>query len=208
MLKRILTAAVFLSGISTAQAADTIRYELEGMTLTDFFTERKPFSSKGAHVRMGYGKASGTKAVAKRRFKGPDGRYEIVIRYFDENDGNSVIRVNVGKKRVKRIVLNRSPGGIVATAKNSKVRILRKNFLVRKGDPIKVVGVKRRKELTRIDYIEFRPVQIFASLPDNDLPVGETTGGGSAGGTDNTSDGDGASGNAGTDQNSGGDSGS
>ncbi|MEM7173038.1 MAG: hypothetical protein AAF530_22945, partial [Pseudomonadota bacterium] len=46
------------------------------------------------------------------------------------------------------------------------------------------------------------------SLPDNDLPVGETTGGGSAGGTDNTSDGDGASGNAGTDQNSGGDSGS
>lgn len=73
----------------------SIRIEAEDMGLTNYRTESGSFASGGKLVSLAG--ASGPIGTAKGVFTGGSGSYDIVIGYYDENDGVSPMQVSAGE---------------------------------------------------------------------------------------------------------------
>ncbi|MFY9977241.1 MAG: alpha-glucuronidase family glycosyl hydrolase [Candidatus Sulfotelmatobacter sp.] len=110
--------------------------------------------------------ASGGKAVvcaapaqsctAKFRLTGAPGRYEIVIQYFDQNNGASKFRVFVGQRLVDEWLANAS---LPATGPNgdSSTRRTIHGIMLHPGEELRVEGFPDGEERAPLDYIELNP---------------------------------------------------
>jgi alpha-glucuronidase len=94
--------------------------------------------------------------AATTSFQGADGTYDVVVRYFDENDGASTFVLSVAGRQIDRWVADdvfpsREPNGHTSTR-----RIVRGVRLVN-GDTIRIDATPDKGEQATIDYIEIRP---------------------------------------------------
>jgi alpha-glucuronidase len=131
------------------------RTEAEAMNLDRFVVEAvTPWetASGGQAVRC----AAAATCTATLRFGGAPGAYDIVVQYFDENDGVSTFALFASDRQLDRWVADadlpsKDPNGHTSTR-----RVVRRVALA-PGDAIRVEAKPDRDEGAVIDYIEIIP---------------------------------------------------
>ncbi|MBE9177903.1 hypothetical protein IQ268_04810 [Oculatella sp. LEGE 06141] len=145
-----------------------IRIEAEDMSLLAYQVEldRSP-ASGGKLITLPAGVPQG---IATTLFSGTSGVYNVVIGYFDENDGESSLSVQVGGNVSSwRYDQNLKDGGV--SAKNLVQRTLFEGVQIATGEMITIAGTADRNEFARVDYLEFIPVdRSNAPLPVQPAP--------------------------------------
>jgi alpha-glucuronidase len=94
--------------------------------------------------------------AATTSFRGAAGVYDVVVQYFDENDGASTFTLSVGGRQVDRWVADdvfpsREPNGHTSTR-----RVVR-GVRLADGDTIRLDAAPDKDERAVVDYIEIRP---------------------------------------------------
>lgn len=110
------------------------------------------FASGGAYVQGG---TSGPVTMSTV-FSGTAGNYDVVVRYFDEDDGRSSSSVSVDGKQVDAWTWDAGTGGPFAN-KNSLVERVIENVALSANSRLVVEGKGEGGEPFRVDALEFRP---------------------------------------------------
>jgi len=130
------------------------RIEAEAMRLDRFVVDAvTPWetASGGQAIRCPSGRCTATTA-----FGGAQGSYDIVVQYFDENDGASSFALFVGDRRVDAwvaddVLPSREPNGHTSTR-----RVIR-NVQLKPGDVVRIEAVPDKDEFAVVDYVEIVP---------------------------------------------------
>jgi alpha-glucuronidase len=132
------------------------RIEAEAMQLLSYL----PFDVVPRETASG-GKAvecapPAQKCSAAFQFNGAAGRYEMDIKYFDQNNGKSKFRVLVGDRVIDEWIADdhlpaTKPGG------DSSTRRRIAGLALRPGDHIRIEGVPDGEEHAALDYVEIHP---------------------------------------------------
>lgn len=98
----------------------------------------------------------GARCTLTTRFEGKAGWYDIVIQYFDQNNGASQFEVSDGDQLLGRWTANdwlpsKKPDS------NTSTRHTVSGVALRPGDEIRIVGIPDGGERAPIDYIEIKP---------------------------------------------------
>ncbi len=130
---------------------DPVRYEVEDFDLTGGFTiETKNVASANNFTRSdGYGLQT-----ASMTFDGPTGTYDIAVRYFDENDGESTLSVYVDRVKVDAWRWDEKLGGDAASDATKAVHVIEDVFIT-SGETFELVGKRQKNELLRLDAVDF-----------------------------------------------------
>ncbi|MGF1602402.1 MAG: GDSL-type esterase/lipase family protein [Thermosynechococcaceae cyanobacterium] len=135
---------------------NTIRIEAEDLTLSTYQRETRNIASGGEVISL-LGNPAGAQGSATSTFTGVTGTYNVVVGYYDENDGQSTLSLQVGNDQSTWILdQNLGNGGVTngtfvrRTALNSVTLI--------NGEAITLTGNVNAAEFARVDYIEFIPV--------------------------------------------------
>jgi alpha-glucuronidase len=95
------------------------------------------------------------KCSASNRFDGTEGRFDLNVQYFDQNNGKSKFRVFIGDRQLDEWVADdylpaTKPSG------DSSTRRRISGVTLRNGDIIRIEGIPDGEEHAAVDYIEFR----------------------------------------------------
>ena len=121
--------------------------------------------------------ASGGKYVQLRRqsgslsgeFDGPAGTYQVKVGYYDEDDGEASVTIDVASDS-QQFTLDENLPGNRAAARTHTSRITHQEVELKQGDRFKISSLKHQKELARFDFIEFIPVQFTNKVSAATLP--------------------------------------
>lgn len=131
-------------------APTTFHYEAEDLHLNGYKVEHL-----GDHIASG-GEAIRLKSRdghASVNFDGPTGEYDILVGYFDENDGRSMGKVKVGDEIVGNWTFNEHTSSWRASADNFREFAI-EDVHIEAGEQIKLSGWRNGKEFARFDYIK------------------------------------------------------
>ena len=136
----------------------TIRIEAETMNLTTYRVESNMAPASG-NALITLHKSGGTQGSASTTFTGATGTYEVIVGYFDENDGRSQLSVSIGDNSYSwRFDQNLSSGGV--SSSNAVRKTLAQSITINHGDAINLFGQVEGTEFARVDYLEFVPVAV------------------------------------------------
>ena len=141
---------------SSSTPLNPIRVEAESMNLTSYRLESNSSASKGQLISF-VGGATQETGTASFNFAGQSGTYDVVIGYYDENDGVAQLEVKQGDTVLDSWSLNQELGSSLAKAQTLTTRTIAKGLAVNSGDLFTLVGTEKQNEHARIDYIEFIP---------------------------------------------------
>jgi len=137
---------------------NAFRVEAENMSLKGYRLERSNsfnFASGKAYTSL-YAKGAKETATASTKFSGATGKYDIIVAYFDENDGASTFKLKKGNQQIGQWKATSKSGGVAPSAQ-SLVRRTFSNVSLKNGENIQLTGTENGGEAARIDYIEFVP---------------------------------------------------
>ena len=137
-----------------AAAGPTIRVEAEKMSLSGYRTEKSNNDASGRALTSLYAKGATETGSATTTFNGASGTYDIVVAYFDEDDGASSFNVKKNGSTVDSWVADNTNGGRLPTAQ-ALVRRVISNVSLSQGDSIRITGTEDAGEAARVDYLEF-----------------------------------------------------
>lgn len=154
--------------------ATPIHLEAETMTLTNYRVESNSIASGGKVVSLsGATAATGT---ATTKFNGAAGTYNVVVGYYDENDGVGNFAVNIGGKQVDTWNLDQNLGSNVATTQTFVRRTVATGLVINPEDVVQINGTQNQGEYARFDYIEFlSPNQTDSTPPTASLSATNIT---------------------------------
>ena len=152
-----------------------IRVQAEDMTLTNYRIETENPSALGRKV-IGLSSSNPT-GKAAFNFNGTSGNYDIIVGFYDENDGQGSLTFKAGSQLLDQWTLNKNLGSAGADSKTLQRRTVATNFFLENGTNIQIEGIANQSEFTRIDYIEFIPKESLstASLSVENLSQGNGT---------------------------------
>ncbi|WP_197047605.1 carbohydrate-binding protein, partial [Planktothrix serta] len=154
---------------SSPPPASKVRVEAENMTLAGYKIESGTFASAGKFIGLSSPNTTGN---ATQAFSGVSGLYDIVVGYFDENDGISPFSVSVAGNTVSQWTAAQSLGDTRASATTLTSKTI-SGVNLTQGDEIKLTGTLERGENGRFDYVEFIPVT--TPTPDTTAPTATAT---------------------------------
>ena len=146
------------SGIPDAQGRvghHPYRIEAEAMSLDGYqITDVLPWEDASGGKAIS---CPADKCVASTKFAGTAGWYNVVVQFFDQNNGVSSFQAfinaqEVGTWTADQWLPTRKPDS------NSSTRQTVTGLALRPGDEIRLVGIPDAGERAAIDYIEIRPV--------------------------------------------------
>jgi len=132
------------------------RFEAESLHLEGY----EPFSvipwetaSGGECVQLSDPSGKGSISM---KYEGEGGWFDLFVRYFDENDGQSRFRLLVAGQMVDEWVADDSlpdnkPNGHTSTRRQSR------RIALRHGDEIRIEALADGSEYAAVDYLEFEP---------------------------------------------------
>lgn len=135
-----------------------IRIEAEKMALKTYLKETGNSAASETSL-ISLNDAPGTTGSASASFSGSSGNYDVIVGYFDENDGVASLDALVGGKSLNAGPWQ--PDEQTATGAADSQTFRRKifsNVLVNQNASIQLKGTANLKEWARFDYIEFVPV--------------------------------------------------
>lgn len=146
-----------IANIQLAQATtEPIRIEAESMTRSVYRLESNSLASGGSMISLAGG-SSTEKGTAKTTFSGTAGSYDVVVAYYDENDGIASLAVKIKGSQVDAWSLNQDLGSNYVTSKNRVRRTVAKGVKLNPGDVIEIQGTENKGEYARVDYLELIP---------------------------------------------------
>jgi alpha-glucuronidase len=95
---------------------------------------------------------------ATMRFAGAGGVYDIVVQYFDENDGTSAFTLSAAGRALDRWVADSDFPSNVPNGHTSTRRVVRRVTLA-SGDAIRIDATSDRDEGAAVDYVEVVPAR-------------------------------------------------
>ncbi len=158
---------------TTSTATSPLRLEAEGMTLKTFRQESNAIASGSKLVSLVGGK-SGESGSVSGTFNGATGKYNVILGYYDENDGAGSIEARIGGKTVSTVTLNQQLGSSNVSQGNLVRRTIASGITLNKGTSLELLGKENGEEHVRIDYVEFIPLQADAVTPTPSAPTTPT----------------------------------
>ncbi|NEQ40033.1 MAG: hypothetical protein F6K40_28840, partial [Okeania sp. SIO3I5] len=139
-----------------------LRIEVEDMSLSGYKTESTSVASDGAVVSL---LNSGvTRGIAADTFTGETGYYDVKVGFFDENDGESQISIEIGTGE-EEWTLDEDLGSDGVSDSNQVERTVFTELEISNGEHIKITGTAEGAEWGRVDYVEFIPVAAPTTEP-------------------------------------------
>lgn len=125
-------------------------YEAEDMHLRGYYVEHvgDDIASGGEVIKL-----SSHRGHASVDFTGPTGKYDILVGYYDENDGQSTANVKVGGDIVDAWTFDELTGSRFASEDNFVERKI-EDVHIDAGERIKLSGWFDHYEYARFDYIK------------------------------------------------------
>ncbi|MEL6939572.1 MAG: Calx-beta domain-containing protein, partial [Cyanobacteria bacterium J06598_1] len=151
------TAALSIADNDFAVPVNPIRIEAESIQDLDNFRVGRVGSASNKNVLDLRGVAANETGSATFNFEGASGAYDIIVGYFDEEDGFAQLEVAQGNTIIDSWVLDQSLGGNGAKAQTFTTRTVAEGYIVSAGDSFTITGVENSGEPVRVDYIEFVP---------------------------------------------------
>ncbi|NJM99500.1 MAG: hypothetical protein HC800_22270 [Phormidesmis sp. RL_2_1] len=113
---------------------------------------------------------------AAAQFAGPDGTYDILVTYFDENDGQATYELYLNDILIDNWTANSLGGSPIADSKSRTSRTI-SGITLTATDTIRIVGQEHQGELGRIDSIQL--IAEGGSLAGNNgileiMPLGDS----------------------------------
>ena len=136
--------------------------EAENLTVDNYVTHTFQGASENQVIKVS-GSDSG---AASTTFSGEDGTYDLVVRYLDEDDGESSLEVHINDQLVDTWSFSDVQDG-----QEFRERTIA-NVSLKVEDKIEIIGVKDGGEDARLDYIELIPSQDISTPETSDT---ETT---------------------------------
>ena len=129
-----------------------IRTEAESMDVMGYFVESNSNASGGQLLR------TNSSGIAKSQFSGASGYYNIIVAYYEENDGVSTISASLGDTELDSWQLTQDLGSHIVSGQNRAVRTVATQVQIDTGDELRLEGIRVDGEHARLDYVEFVPV--------------------------------------------------
>jgi hypothetical protein len=136
------------SPVPSPSPSGSLRYEAESMSRSGYSIESLSSASAQKLVKL-----SGTKGSLNQTFKGESGTYDVVVGYFDENDGRSTLKLDFAAKDFTLRFDQNLPSD-----KASSSSFVRRNLgsvQLKAGETFKLEGMQDQGEYARFDYLEF-----------------------------------------------------
>ncbi|NER29462.1 MAG: hypothetical protein F6J89_18000 [Symploca sp. SIO1C4] len=133
--------------------SSNILIEAENMNLTNYRVE------SGINFASGNGFISlldtdTTQGAATTQFTGTTGVYNVVVGYFDEDDGESSLSLSVGENSYNW-TLDQNLGDSSVSSNNLVQRTIATGLHINSGETITLTGIANHYEFARVDYIKF-----------------------------------------------------
>lgn len=142
-----------ISGGNSGQSLTPAAIEAEAMTLTGYRVETIAAASGGQGLRLDGG-ATGSAAF---EWSGEAGTYDIVVHYFDEDDGASTFTLSRGNTLIEAWVADADPVGNGASAATATSHVI-SGVTLETGDAIVLTGTSDYLEYARLDRVDVVPV--------------------------------------------------
>jgi len=137
----------------TSTAGSVIRVEAEKFELTGFQKVNLKVAENGKVIQ----RSGDDEHRADYEFEGSSGKYDILIDYFDEADGESELSLAINGVEVENWIWDDHTEHNLANNENAMTRVIQ-NVTINKGDEISLYGEDDGKEPLRIDAVEFAGV--------------------------------------------------
>ncbi|NET50310.1 MAG: hypothetical protein F6K09_16755, partial [Merismopedia sp. SIO2A8] len=133
--------------------SSNILIEAENMNLTNYRVE------SGINFASGNGFISlldtdTTQGAATTQFTGATGVYNVVVGYFDEDDGEFSLSLSVGENSYNW-TLDQNLGDSSVSSNNLVQRTIATGLHIDSGETITLTGIANHHEFARVDYIKF-----------------------------------------------------
>jgi glucose/arabinose dehydrogenase len=139
-----------------------IRVEAESMTRQNYRLEANSTASGGQLISF-LGGDFGETGTASFDFAGASGNYDVVVGYYDENDGLARFSVAQNSATVNAWTADRASSSNLADAGSFTTRTLAIGRAVNTGDRFTITGTEEQREPARVDYIEFIPTPVVTA---------------------------------------------
>lgn len=139
-----------------------IRVEAESMTRQNYRLEANSTASGGQLIGF-VGGDFGETGTASFDFAGASGKYDVVVGYYDENDGLARFSVTQNTATVDAWTANRATSSNLADAGSFTTRTLATGRTINAGDRFTLTGTEEQREPARVDYIEFIPTPVVTA---------------------------------------------
>ncbi|HHP7230412.1 MAG TPA: PQQ-dependent sugar dehydrogenase, partial [Xenococcaceae cyanobacterium] len=152
-----------------------IRVEAELMSLSTYRIERNG-SASGAELISLLGGEDPETGTAAFDFVGESGIYDLVVGYYDENDGVSAVTVSQNDAVLDSWNFDSDLSSDLANATTATTREIATGITVNQGDSFTITGTENTFERARIDYLDFIAVNADPStlaLSDSQFEVNE-----------------------------------
>ena len=137
------------------------KVEVEDMSLSgDYVFENQGFASGGSLVK------TNSSFTATTEFTGSTGLYNIVIGYYDENDGASPMTVKLDGTVLDSWSFDQQLGNAAAGTDNLVTRTVANGVTLNSGALLELEASQEAGEYARIDYVDFIKVDTAASSGD------------------------------------------
>lgn len=124
------------------------------MTLSGYTKKGATYSSGNAFAEL----VSASKGKASARFSGASGKYDVVLRYFDESDGRASFKIKNNNSTIASFRADQTTGSTTADAQSLTQRTVAKGVTIANGQTITIEGNKNKGDGAAIDYVKFVPV--------------------------------------------------
>jgi len=147
------------SGIADAKGRvghHTGRVEAESMTLNGY--SAKPVTPwEGASGGTAI-ECAAANCVASFKYDGESGKRDVIVQYFDQQDGVSHFRVTAAGRLIDSwAAADHLPSRKVDSSSSSRRTI--HGVDLRKGDEIRIEGIPDGRETAALDYVEIVPIE-------------------------------------------------
>ncbi|MEM7581378.1 MAG: right-handed parallel beta-helix repeat-containing protein [Cyanobacteria bacterium P01_A01_bin.80] len=149
----------YIDFVLTELQPETIRYEAEDLTLSNFQSESNSVSSGNKNIRI----PSSSSGTATGTFNGPTGIYEVKVAYYDENDGVASAGITVAGD-TQNFLLDQDLGSGGPVAATLTERITHGAIALQQGESFEIASLSDGSEYARFDYIEFKFLE-FVTQP-------------------------------------------
>jgi hypothetical protein len=139
-----------------AAAGIPIRVEAESTTFSTYRVETNSNASGGNMLSL-IGGGSTETGTASFTFNGAAGTYDVVVGYYDENDGVSSAQLTVGGVSASW-QFNANLNSNAANSQTKTQKTVLSAISIAPGTAIQLTGTEDQGEYARIDYIDFIPV--------------------------------------------------
>lgn len=152
--------------------ADSFRLEVEDFIYGWGFgiSRGHSFASKGGAVYL----APDQVGAGATYFTGESGQYTVKVHYFDENDGESAVLLDIAGDS-ELFYMDGPSAGSVPSAATAASRTTHHDISINTGDVVTIYAQADGQEYAAIDYIEFIPIEPAPAPTPTPPPSGGDT---------------------------------